>query len=96
MALLFEKLFLLFKRFSDYTSQSQLNDFIEMANHGISFILFDVFTIILYKKEAKNKIDSDSLVLSFHQRHNLAFITFKYSSHRAVGENLVTHKNHFI
>lgn len=27
--------------------------------------LLDVFTIILYKKEAKNKIDSDSLVLSF-------------------------------
>lgn len=58
--------------------------------------LLDVFTIILYKKEAKNKIDSDSLVLSFYQRHNLAFLTFKYSSHRVVGEKLVAHKNHFI
>ena len=49
-----------------------------------------------YIKRKQKIKDSDSLVLSFHQRHNLAFITFKYSSHRAVGENLVTHKNHFI
>lgn len=63
----------MFKRFTDYTSQSQLNDFIEMTDREISFLLFDVFTIFLYKMEAKNKNDTDTLVISYCQRHNLAF-----------------------
>ena len=62
----------------------------------MGFLSYYLMSSQSYKKEAKTKIDSDSLVLSFHQRHNLAFLTFKYSSHRVVGENLVTHKNHFI
>lgn len=84
MTLLFEKLSLLFKRISDYTSHNRLNGSIEMTNHEISFTLFDVFTIILYKMEAKNKNNSDSLVFSC-QRHNLPLLTLKYSSHRVVG-----------
>lgn len=46
----------MFKRFTDYSSQSQLNGFMEMTDHEISFTLFDVFTIFLHRVEAKRMI----------------------------------------
>lgn len=86
----------MFKRFIDPTSQSQLNGFIKMTDHEISFTLFDVFTIFLYKVEAKNKNDSDSLVFSYCQRHNPAFLTFKYFSYRIVGGKTGHPWNYFL
>lgn len=83
--LLFEKLSLLFKRFTTYASQSQLNGFIEMTNHEISFTLFDVFTIVLYKVEAKTKNDPDSLVQLLSETQS-CFLTFKYSSQNSLGQ----------